>query len=362
MSHDVAQSVLTPLRFLERSAQVWARAARGGVRGDHVHLRRAPRADPPAGGRAEAARGRARRPRGDAAAERDRDARAALRGARHRRGAGAAQHAPHARRLRLHPRALRGGARVRRPRAGRAARRPAGDHRPRGADRGRRAGRPAAARGRARAALDQLHLRHHGPPEGRHDQPPRRLPALARRDPRGRPDGAQLLPVDAADVPLQRLGVHVGGDRGRRQARVPAEGGGGADLARAHVRGRDPSVRGADRADHDRVRRAGELARGARGGVRRRRAARAGAAREGRRSQPARDAPLRSHGDLRADRRLRLEPRLGRAARRGAGRAARAPGRRDDRLRADARGRRRHERRRPPTASRSARSACAATT
>ena len=29
----------------------------------------------------------------------------------------------------------------------------------------------------------------------------------------------------------------------------------GADLARAHVRGRDPPVRGADRADHDRVRR-----------------------------------------------------------------------------------------------------------
>ena len=91
-----------------------------------------------------------------------------------------------------------------------------------------RAGGARAPRGRARAALDQLHLGHHRAPEGRHDDPPRRLPARARGDRRGRADAAQLLPVDAADVPLQRLGVPVGGDRDGRAARVPAEGRGQA--------------------------------------------------------------------------------------------------------------------------------------
>ena len=40
----------------------------------------------------------------------------------------------------------------------------------------------------------------------------------------------QRLPVDAADVPLQRLDVHVGGDRRRRHARVPAPRRSRADL------------------------------------------------------------------------------------------------------------------------------------
>ena len=59
------------------------------------------------------------------------------------------------------------------------------------------------------------------------------------------------LPVDAADVPLPRLGVHLGGDGGGRAARVPAPprpaGGLGADRSRgdlAPVRRPD----GADRA------------------------------------------------------------------------------------------------------------------
>ena len=39
-----------------------------------------------------------------------------------------------------------------------------------------------------------------------------------------RPDPAQQLPVDAADVPLQRLGLSVGGHRDGRQARLPPQG------------------------------------------------------------------------------------------------------------------------------------------
>ena len=67
-----------------------------------------------------------------------------------------------------------------------------------------------AGDGRARAPLDQLHERHDRRAQGRHVSPPRRLPAGAR-------DGAghaarlrQHLPVDAADVSLQRLVLHVG--------------------------------------------------------------------------------------------------------------------------------------------------------
>ena len=129
------------------------------------------------------------------------------------------------------------------------------------------------------ADLDQLHLGHHRPPQGRDDQPPRRLPARARRDRRGPPDAAQQLPVDAADVPLQRLGLPVGGHRDGRQARLPAEGRGEADLEGADRGGRDPPVRRADRADHDRRRRRGRAARDRGVRLRRRRAAVADAAR-----------------------------------------------------------------------------------
>ena len=67
-----------------------------GLRGGHVDLRGAPRPGAARGRRAARARGRAGRPRGRPAAQRARDARAPLRGAGHRRGARAAQHAPHA--------------------------------------------------------------------------------------------------------------------------------------------------------------------------------------------------------------------------------------------------------------------------
>ena len=77
---------------------------------------------------------------------------------------------------------------------------------------------------RAGPADDQLHQRHHVPAQGRDDHAPERRPEHHRHpaapaDPRGRG-----VPVDAADVPRQRLDVHLDGDRGRGNARVPAEG------------------------------------------------------------------------------------------------------------------------------------------
>ena len=70
----------------------------------------------------------------------------------------------------------------------------------------------------------QLHLRHHRAAQGRHVHPPRRLPELARRDRPQRVHRRAGVPVDAADVPLQRLVLPVGGHRGRRHARLPARG------------------------------------------------------------------------------------------------------------------------------------------
>ncbi len=42
----------------------------------------------------------------------------------------------------------------------------------------------------------------------------------------------QRLSVDAADVPLQRLDLYLGGDPGRRDACLPAPGRSGADFRR----------------------------------------------------------------------------------------------------------------------------------
>ena len=71
--------------------------------------------------------------------------------------------------------------------------------------------------------LDQLHERHDRPAEGRHVHAPRRVPERARRD---APRAARLalgLSLDAADVPLQRLVLHLGRDRRWRDARLPAQ-------------------------------------------------------------------------------------------------------------------------------------------
>src|SRR6185369_14943210 len=57
------------------------------------------------------------------------------------------------------------------------------------------------------------------------------------------PHAALGVPVDAADVPLRRLDVSVGGDGGGRDARVPAQGRSGADLPRDSRASCDAPVR-----------------------------------------------------------------------------------------------------------------------
>ncbi len=81
---------------------------------------------------------------------------------------------------------------------------------------------------RAGAAVDQLHVRHHRPAQGRDVPPSRGVPAGPGHGRAHRAVAVGGAPVDAADVPLQRLVLPVGGDRGRRHPRLPAQGGAGA--------------------------------------------------------------------------------------------------------------------------------------
>ena len=82
--------------------------------------------------------------------------------------------------------------------------------------------RVAAAR-RGGADRDQLHLAARpGRPKGVIYTLPRRVPQRARRGDRGRARPPPGLPVDAADVPLQRLVLPLGGHRGGGHARLPA--------------------------------------------------------------------------------------------------------------------------------------------
>ena len=60
----------------------------------------------------------------------------------------------------------------------------------------------------------------------------------------------QRLSLDAADVPLQRLDLHLGGDAGRRHACLPAPRRAGADLRRDRRARRDAYVRRAGGAEH----------------------------------------------------------------------------------------------------------------
>ena len=80
-------------------------------------------------------------------------------------------------------------------------------------------------RGRVGQHLPALYVGHDRRSQGGGLQPSRRLPRRARQraDLQARP--REPLPVDAADVPLLGLDLHVGGHRGRGYARVPAQGG-----------------------------------------------------------------------------------------------------------------------------------------
>ncbi len=93
-----------------------------------------------------------------------------------------------------------------------------------------------------------------GDPEGRRVPPPRRVSQRARQRARLQARARQRVPVDAADVPLLRLDVHVGGDGGGRHARVPAPRRSGADLRGDPRRARHAPVRRADRAQPARAR------------------------------------------------------------------------------------------------------------
>ncbi len=164
-------------------------------------------------------------------------------------GAGAGQLPAPPRRGVLHRRALRCPRAVRRPRARRGALR---RHR-RAPLRARRRRRPVRRRGRraprlgarrVRDRLHQLHLRHHGAPQGRADHAPQHLGQRRHlRHARGghRP---RRLPPHPADVPRQRLGDALRDDRAGRAAGRAAQGRRGRDPAPGPRPRRDRHVRG----------------------------------------------------------------------------------------------------------------------
>ena len=99
-----------------------------------------------------------------------------------------------------------------------------------------------------------------GRPKGVMYTPPRRLPQRPRRAAALRAHPRQRLPVDAADVPLQRLVHGVGAGRDRRHPGVPARGARRRDLAADRRRGGHPPQRRAHRRRHDPRRAAGPRA------------------------------------------------------------------------------------------------------
>ncbi len=85
---------------------------------------------------------------------------------------------------------------------------------------------------RERRDRTQLHLRHHGQSEGRGLSPSRHVPGI-RRQHHGLAAAAEAgLPLDLADVPLQRLVLPVVGGGDGRHPCLPAQGRSGADLLR----------------------------------------------------------------------------------------------------------------------------------
>ena len=135
------------------------------------------------------------------------------------------------------------------PRRSGARRNAPGRDRLRGAPgRGRSGIRLAAARRRVADAGPPLHVGDDGEPERRRVLAPRRLPERPRQRARVRVDATLRVPVDPADVPLQRLDLPVGGDGGGRHPRVPPQGRSGADLPPDPSPRRHASLRGAGRA------------------------------------------------------------------------------------------------------------------
>ena len=107
-----------------------------------------------------------------------------------------------------------------------------------------------AARRRVGRDLALLHLGHHRQPQGRGLPPSRRVPERDGQCGDLRAQPPVHLSVDAADVPLQRLDLHLGGHRRGRDACLPAQGRPGGNLPVDRGDGRDASVRRADRAQH----------------------------------------------------------------------------------------------------------------
>ena len=151
-------------------------------------------------------------------------------------------------------------------------------------------------------------------------------PQRPRRRPPHRPHRWGRLPVDAPDVPRQRLVLHLGRHGRRRHARVPACARSGAHLGAARGGGRHPHVQRADGADRRRPSRRRAPAGAHRDRRDGRRAALAHPARPPARAGLPPDPPLRAHRDLHADHELRRAARLVRPGRGRAVAAARAPG------------------------------------
>ncbi len=107
-------------------------------------------------------------------------------------------------------------------------------------------------RPRRRVGADraQLHLGHHRQSQGCGLSSPRRVSERARQCDHLRARSPLGLPVDPADVPLQRLDLPLGGDRGWRDACLPAPSRTGGNLCRDRRAPGHPPMRRADRAEY----------------------------------------------------------------------------------------------------------------
>ena len=171
-------------------------------------------------------------------------------------------------------------------------------------------------RGRAGHDHDQLHLGDHRKAQGRHVQPPGRLPQQPRGAAALRARGRLRLPVDAPDVPLQRVVHGLGGDRHRRPPGVPARGARRPHLATPRAGGGHAPQRRPDGALHAGRRAGGAPVRATVGGDHGRRPAEPDHDQAVRAPQRAGRARLRAHRDLRSVLGVRVAGGLG-GSRRG---------------------------------------------